>query len=255
VEIANSLFGVVRADLCVFSMIYVSCWEVSMRVKSFLFKALLICFTLIGGTARADGITVQNGSFEQSNTLPPNNCGFGCSYNVGPVPNWVTTGVEAGSWEPGTIGTYFNSNAVPDGNTIAYVVDASLSQDLGVGLQPNLDYTLTVDVGDRLDGFLSSDYTVALELNGVTMCSFTGDNADITPGTFAPETCSFAAPGTVPSGDLSVVLSDLSGQATFDDVTVTAPEPNSAVLLAVGLFLVVLVGGFYKRRYGLEVGA
>jgi hypothetical protein len=228
-------------------------WEVSMRVKIFLFTALLACFALMGGSAWADGITVQNGSFEQSNTLPPNNCGLGCSYNVGPVPNWVTTGVEAGSWEPGTMGAFFN--AVPDGNTIAYVVDASLSQDLGVGLQPNLDYTLTVDVGDRLDGFLSGDYTIALELNGVTMCSFTGDNADITPGTFAPETCSFAAPATVPSGDLSVVLSDFSGQASFDDVAVTAPEPTSAVLLAVGLFLVVLVGGFYKRRYGLQVGA
>jgi hypothetical protein len=226
-----------------------------MRVRIFLFSVLLISFALIGGSAWADGITVQNGSFEQSNTLPPNNCGAGCSYNASGVPDWVTTGVEAGSWVPGTGGAYFNSNAVPDGNTIAYVVDASLSQDLGVGLQPNLDYTLTVDVGDRLDSFLSSDYTIALELNGVTMCSFTGDNADITPGTFAPETCSFASPATVPSGDLSVVLSDFSGQATFDDVTVTAPEPSSAVLLAVGLFLVVLVGWFYKRENGLQVRA
>ena len=226
-----------------------------MRAKIFLFTAFLICFALIGGSAWADGITVQNASFEQSNALPPNNCGAGCSYNAGPVPNWVTTGVEAGSWEPGTSGLYFNSNAVPDGNTIAYVVDASLSQDLGVGLQPNLDYTLTVDVGDRLDSFLSSDYSIALELNGVTMCSFTGDNADITPGTFASETCSFAAPATVPSGDLSIVLSDFSGQATFDDVTVTTPEPTSAVLLAVGLLLLVLAGGFYKRKHGLQVTA
>jgi hypothetical protein len=226
-----------------------------MRVKIVLFAALLICFALIGGSAWADGITVQNASFEQSNALPPNNCGSGCSFNSSGVPDWVTTGVEAGSWQPGTNGVYFNSNAVPGGSTIAYVVDASLSQDLGVGLQPNLDYTLTVDVGDRLDGFLSGDYTIALELNGATMCSFTGDNADITPGTFAPETCSFAAPATVPSGDLSVVLSDLSGQATFDDVSVTAPEPTSAVLLAVGLLLVVVFGGFYKRKVGLQVRA
>ncbi|MGA9461915.1 MAG: hypothetical protein WBV28_03940 [Terracidiphilus sp.] len=223
-----------------------------MRLKIFLLTALLTCFALTAGSARADGITVQNASFEQSNTLPPNNCGLGCSYNVSGVPDWVTTGLEAGSWQPGTNGLYFNSNAVPDGNTIAYVVDASLSQDLGIGLQPNSNYTLSVDVGDRLDGFLSSDYTIALELNGVTMCSFTGDNADIAPGTFAPETCSFVAPATVPSGDLSIVLSDLSGQATFDDVTVSTPEPTSAVLLAVGLLFVVLVGGFYKRKHGLQ---
>lgn len=220
-----------------------------MRVKILLFAGLLVCITLIGGSAWADGITVQNGSFEQSNLLPPNNCGIGCSINAGPVPSWLTTGVEAGSWEPGTGGVYFNSNAVPDGSTIAYVVDASLSQDLGVGLQPNSDYTLTADVGDRLDGFLGGGYTIALEVNGVVLCSFTGDTANITPGTFAAETCSFVAPATIPAGDLSIVLSDFSGEATFDNVTVNAPEPTSAALLAGGLFFVVLVGGFYKRKH------
>jgi hypothetical protein len=223
-----------------------------MRLRVLLFAVLAICFAMIGGSAWADGITVQNGSFEQSNALPPNNCGMGCSFNSGPVPSWLTTGVEAGSWVPGTGGAFFNSNAVPDGSTIAYVVDASLSQDLGVGLQPNLVYTLTADVGDRLDGFLSGDYTIALEVNGVVMCSFTGDDASITPGTFAPETCSFVAPATVPPGDLSIVLSDFSGESTFDDVTVSTPEPASAALLAGGLFFIALVGGFYKRKHAFQ---
>ena len=221
-----------------------------MRLRILGIAALFVCVALLGGSAWADSITVQNGSFEQSNPLTPNNCGLGCSINAGPVPSWLTTGVEAGSWEPGTSGIYFNPTAVPDGKTIAYVVDGSLSQDLGVGLQPNLDYTLTVDAGDRLDGFLSGNYTIALEVNGVVMCSFSGNNANITPGTFSAETCSFVAPAIVPSGDLSIVLSDFSGEATFDNVTVSTPEPASAALLGLGLFSLALVGGLYKRKHG-----
>jgi hypothetical protein len=222
-----------------------------MRVRILGIAMLLVCVALVGGSAQADAITVQNGSFETSNTLTVN-CAVGCNYNTGPVPGWVTTGVEAGSWQPGSTGVYFNAGAVPDGSTIAYVVDGSLSQDLGVGLQPDSTYALSVDVGDRLDGFMSGAYTIALDVNGVSMCSFTGNNTSITPGTFSAETCSFGTGSTVPSGDLSVVLSDTSGQATFDNVTVVdpvdTPEPSSAALLGFGLCFVALFGAFHKRK-------
>ena len=221
-----------------------------MRARILGIAMLLVCVALVGGSVRADGITVQNSSFQESNTLPVN-CAMGCYYNIGPVPGWVTTGVEAGSWQPGWTGTWFNTSAEPDGNIVAYVVEGSLSQDLGIGLAPNSNYDLTVDVGDRLGGFMSGDYTIALDVNGVSMCSFTGDSTSITPGTFAAETCSFATGSTVPSGDLSVVLSDSNGQATFDNVTVDpvdTPEPSSAALLGFGLCFVAPFGAFYKRK-------
>jgi len=223
-----------------------------MRARILGIAMLLVCVALVGGSVRADGITVQNSSFETFNTLTVN-CAVGCNYNTGPVAGWVTTGVEAGSWQPGSTGVYFNAGAVPDGSTIAYVVDGSLSQDLGVGLEANSTYNLSVDVGDRLDGFMSGNYTIALDVNGVSMCSFTGNSASIAPGTFAEETCSFVAPASVPSGDLSVVLSGSNGQATFDNVTVDpvdTPEPSSAALLGFGLCFVALFGAFYKRKQG-----
>jgi len=223
-----------------------------MRLRLLAFCALFICFALVNSSAWADSVTVQNASFETTGALTPNDCGIGCSINAGPVPGWVKAGTEAGSWQPGTSGIFFNANAVPNGITIAYVVDASLSQDLLVGLQSDENYTLTVDVGDRTDGFLSGDYTIAMVVDGVTMCSFSGDNADITPGTFAAETCSFTAPATVPVGDLSVVLSDFAGEATFDNVMVSTPEPNSIALLGVGLMFVALLGVYYKRKQGLQ---
>src|SRR5271154_5794011 len=108
-----------------------------MRLRLLAFCALIICFALVNSSAWADSVTVQNSSFETTGALTPNNCAVGCSINSGPVPGWVTTGAgaEAGSWQPGMGGTFFNANAVPNGITIAYVVDGSLSQDLLVGLQ------------------------------------------------------------------------------------------------------------------------
>jgi hypothetical protein len=220
-----------------------------MRVRTLAATVLLICFALIDGSASADSITVQNNSFELSNPLDQTaGCIVsGCAYNFSGIPDWISTGFT-GSFKP--VG-YFSS--VPDGSLIAYTNGGTLSQDLGVGLAPNTAYTLSVDVGDRAD--LNGPYSISLIVGGVTMCTFADTSASIPGGTFANETCSFGTGSSVPLGDLVVLLGGGSGQAEFDNVRVSTPEPASVGLLAFGLFSVALIGGLYKRNQGLRSAA
>ncbi len=213
---------------------------------------MLIGFVLINGTASADSVAVQNASFEQigSGGLP-NGCGTGCAYGYGPIPGWTTVGSGGGAWQPGPTGTYFNQ-AIPDGSTVAFV-NGTLSQDLDVALLANTEYTLTVDVGDRLDGYRGG-WSIALNDGSMQLCTNAGQTAEIAVGTFAQESCTFTTGSYVPSGDLFIVLggSGSSDNATFDDVRVSAPEPESIVLLGAGLFCVAIFGVLYKRNQGLQ---
>jgi hypothetical protein len=215
-----------------------------MRLRILAVSAMLICFALIGRSASADTISVQNSSFEStSSPLSPG------GYNYGPIPSWTTT-VTAGSWEPGS--TFF-TQPLPDGSTIAFV-NGTIFQDLGVGLLPNETYFLSVFVGDRADGFnAASPWAISLGAGSLS-CAVGGISGNIAPGTFADETCSFTTGSSVPSGDLFVYLSGV-GQADFDNVRVTTPEPASVGLLAFGLFSVALIGGLYKRKQGLQSAA
>lgn len=226
-----------------------------MRLRILAVFVMLFCFALIGGSAWADGVTVQNNSFEQFNALTMTaGCVPGCSYNLGPIPDWSITAGAAGSWQPGASGTYF-SQPLPDGSTLAFV-NGIISQDLGTALLPDTSYTLTVDVGDRLDGYRGG-WSIALDAGGIQMCGNSGLTSNIIPGTFAQETCTFQTGDSIPSGNLIILLggSGAGDNATFDDVRVSTPEPSTVGLLALGLFFVALIGGLYKRKQGLQSAA
>ena len=225
-----------------------------MRLRIFGLGAVLIGLALLGSPVRADSIAVTNGTFSQVNSTVglPDSCGTGCSYNEATIPGWTSNpGFVTGSFEPNA--SYFSSVPAPDDGIIAYTNGGTLSQEL-VPLAPDTTYTLSVDVGDRLDG-TSGDYTISLVDGSTVLCSYSGDSDTIAPGTFADETCSFSTGATVPSGDLTILLSgdgDAATQADFADVTVVTPEPTSLALLASGLFSLVLFGGLYRRKYGVR---
>jgi hypothetical protein len=209
------------------------------------FKGLLACsflgiLALISSPAWADNIPVQNASFETTNPL--DQPFVGGPYNLGPIPGWNSTGV-AGSWQPNSS----EFSAIPDGNIVALTNGGSISQTLtGNPVLANTFYTLSVFVGNRLDG-LTANYTISLDAGATTLCTFSGNSSSITPGTFADETCTFSSGSTVPAGDLSVVFTGGSqtSQLDIDKVSVTTPEPGSLVLFAVGL---AFLGAAAPRR-------
>jgi RHS repeat-associated protein len=159
-------------------------------------------------------LTVQNPSFETYNPLTTS-CGTGCAFNGGPIPGWNSGG--SGSFQPNS--TYFNL-PLPSGSIVAYSNGHLISQDLtGVSVQPNSTYTLSVDVGNRLD-HLSGGYLISLQAGSTVLASLSGSATTITPGNFATQTLTYTSGATVPSGDLTIVLTSTStsSQGDFDNV-------------------------------------
>lgn len=217
-----------------------------MRLKCLLFCVLVLCLALSGVPALADtNIPIQNASFETtSSVLGPG------GYNYGPIPGWTITGT-GGSWQPNS--SYYNL-PLPDGNVVAFSSGAILSQTLtGVSLQPNSTYTLTVAVGNRLDGFSSGgQYTIQLDAGSTVLATVTGSNSSITPGTFMDVVLTYSTGATVTPGDLAIVLSTSGTQGNFDNVrltdppTTSVPEPSSLSMAVMGLAFAGLLARFLR---------
>jgi PEP-CTERM motif len=212
---------------------------------------LALCFAVSGGAVWADGVLVQNASFESAYALT-SSCGVGCAYNGGPIPDWTMTGT-GGSFQPST--TFFNL-PLPGGasdSIVAYSNGGTISQILGVTVQPDSTYTLSVYVGDRLDGEVAN-YSIALDDGSTTLCSSpTASNGAIAPGTFADVTLTCSTGATVAPGALAIVLTSSGTQSDFDNVSlnvVQSPEPASYLLLLIGLGSMVVF--FRYRRMGVS---
>lgn len=204
----------------------------------FVFMFLLVLGT-VAAPAWADAVPVQNASFEMTNSLNVS-CGTGCAFNSGPIPGWTIMG-QGGSFQPNS--AIFNL-PLPDGNIIAYSNGGTISQTLAASLTPDTTYTLSVDVGLRLNGAVDvTNYTIALYVGNTLLNSFSASNGLIPIGTFADETVTYTSGATVLPGDLSIVLTSDGQQADFDNVRLTesaVPEPSSLSLLAGALGVMFL---------------
>lgn len=223
-----------------------------MRSKVLLICALSFCTALTCGAVRADGvIPVVNASFESHNAFT-NGCGTGCLFNVAQIPGWTVTGV-GGSFQP-------NSSQfilpLPDGNVVAFSNGGTISQDLGVSVQGNSTYTLSVDVGHRLDG-LVTNYSIALLDGSTSLCATpTASNGSFAAGTFLDVILTCTTGFAVDPGDLSIVLTAGGGQIQFDNVSlsVATPEPSAVLLMVVGLGFVALMWRYSGRKDALQRG-
>lgn len=219
--------------------------------KLFVISLLCLGCMALSGPVWADSVSITNSSFEIANPLNLG-CGTGCAFNPGPVPGWTTT--SGGTWKPGA---YFPS--VPDGSLIGYAnAGSSISQTLSDSVLANSFYTLSAFVGNRGDQYGNGTFTIFLDtiLNGntTTLCSFTGSASGIAAGTFQDETCSFSSGSIVPTGNLFLQFSALTGQLDIDNVSLTVrpvvntPEPGSVGLLGMGALFLLAVFARRQRR-------
>jgi hypothetical protein len=223
-----------------------------MRLLASVIYALALCLFLGNGVAWGDGIPVQNASFENKNPLTTGCSGpETCMYNAGSIPSWTSTGAT-GSFEPSS--SFFNL-PLPAGNILAYTNGGSFSQTLtGVSLEPYSIYTLSVDVGHRLDGEVAN-YSLSLDAGSSLLCTTGGSNGSAHAGNFIDAILTCTTGASVPSGFLGIVLAGDGIQIDFDNVrldVVPAPEPSALVLTLTGFAVVGLLFARSQRNRYLQ---
>jgi hypothetical protein len=194
---------------------------------------------LVLGTAQASPITIGDPSFE----------------GVALSPGGFTSGVYAsGSWNSNANGGIFRPTAssypsgVPDGVNTGYSnASAVIDQVLAATLTANTIYTLSVNVGNRLDAPHNDGYTIQLLAGGAVLGGITS-LPNPAAGQFALATDTYTAGVGDPHLGQALeirLFSSATGQASFDLVTLDAspvPEPSSLALL------VVAMGGIFVAR-------
>lgn len=198
--------------------------------SSVLVRVLFAVFVgaLAMGTAGATLVTINDPSFD----------------GVALSPGGFTSGVyAAGSWNSNTNAGIFRPTAasypsgVPDGVNVAYSnSSAVIDQVLTATLTANTSYTLSIDVGSRLDAPHNNGYTIELLAGGVLLSGTT--NLPVpADGSFVLATEMYTAgPGDPQLGQALEIrmISAPTGQTSFDNVKLDAtavPEPASLTLL------------------------
>jgi hypothetical protein len=177
-----------------------------------------VALALVASVESGKANLASNGSFEAPITG---------SWTVTAPTDW-TLGGSGGVWQPLL---YPAAGLGPaDGQQIGYLNGGTMSQDLGVILQPNTTYNLSIEVAGRADGYNpGTGYSVSLYAgspSGTLLTSVT----PVTPtSTWTTLTASYSS-AIVPSGDLFVVISSPATQFDFDNVVVSAvPEPTTMI--------------------------
>jgi hypothetical protein len=205
-------------------------------------KIFLLCFvvfqTFVVASAFSEDIYIKNYSFEDPQHVE--NDGWGATatgawtQGLG-IPDWVTSDAEYS----GVITGY---GTATDGNNAAWIQGKNyIAQTLGVTLQANYDYTLTLSLGHRSDLDLAPEIQflagTATLLDNIPTIPEAGENSTITLHYLSGQ-------NVAPDQYLQIILMNnqsefLGVQSNFDNIRLdgslhSTPEPVSMVLFGIG---------------------
>jgi PEP-CTERM motif len=217
-------------------------------MKTFILRVglpVLVLTIILAANSYASPILVSNFSFE---TLPlgglPFSCGTNCSFSSGLITGWTVVGT-AGQFQPGPPATTAYFNSVPDGVTVAYDNNGSISQTVAPLVQLGVIYTLQVDVGVRKD--VGNPGTEALVINGNT---YFATGVPATPGGWSTFTATYTGTAADVGKAITIQLSSTGAQGDWDNVRLSdstnVPEPASGLLM--GLALLACAGIVRPKR-------
>ena len=202
------------------------------------------------GSATSTGttsVTITNPGFE---TLPSNpnwiNCsgtggvgsgGAGCRDTLdGNIPGWTASSSSTiGLFQPGP--NYFTLPLpTAEATTIAQVNNGALSQVLSATLQASIVYTLSVDIGRRLDNLYPSPGPTAQLFAGSTLiASATGTEPPLGGWTTWTGTYTSTATDPLAGQSLKIVLGSPAAQGDFDNVQLTAAPAGGSTTCSYAL--------------------
>jgi hypothetical protein len=200
----------------------------------------------------ANSIPVTNPGFELPTLVPDGWVSY--------IPGWTT-----GSGIPDSVGVFYPTAAqypgsIPEGNNVAFTKGPFISQILTSTLLPGTVYTLTVDVGYRLDNSSGpfSGFTILLLAGNTVIASSSSGTPAAGNWISAVATYTSLVADPLEGQPLQILLTvnnPYPYQVNFDNVNLDAsalpssqaptsavPEPGTLVLVGSGL------AGFLRRR-------
>lgn len=184
--------------------------------------------------------TVQNPSFEQAVTFTGSSSGGQWSMTA---PGWTGCGVFLPSM------SIFPT--VPDGVQVGFLGNGgTCSQDLGV--QPAATYTITIQIGNRADGFSANgNTTVSLDSGSTNICKQSVANSSAPSGGWATLSCSGPLAA---QGDVVLSFGCTANQCDIDNIRASPKFTFAGSGGGTGFTVTMLSGAFTAPTCGPNDG-
>lgn len=164
----------------------------------------------------ANDITINNADFD-AQTLSDG------AFTSGNVQGWATISGSAGIYNPpASVLTSEGGDGIHN-NTLYLNGNSVVSQTLNTNLTANTDYSVSFDVGDRMDTELPN-YIVRIKVGGNTVFNAINPVLPQTDGSFETVNLSFNSGSSTFAGSLMTIELEAtgSGQVNLDNFVITA---------------------------------